>query len=130
VQALIQAIEAGCDEALMLDANGFVSTCNATNFFMIKNNEVWTSTGAYCMNGITRGNVIRVCMENNITCKQKDFSLFDVYGADEAFVTGTFGGLTPVTKIDGRVIGTGKFGGLTRKLSKLYTELITVETNG
>ena len=130
VQALIQAIEAGCDEALMLDANGFVSTCNATNFFIIRDNEVWTSTGAYCMNGITRGNVIRVCEENNIPCKQKDFSLFDVYGADEAFVTGTFGGLTPVTKIDGRVIGTGKFGDLTRKLSTLYTELITAETNG
>jgi branched-chain amino acid aminotransferase len=110
VQALVQAIEAGCDEALMLDINGFVSTCNATNFFIIKGEEVWTSTGQYCMNGITRAKVIEACERNNIICRQKDFSLYDVYGADEAFVTGTFGGLTPVTKIDGRIIGKGKYG--------------------
>lgn len=124
VQALIQAIEAGADEALMLDVNGFVATCNATNFFMIKNGEVWTSTSKYCMNGITRAKVIEVCKTNNITCFEKDFSLFDVYGADEAFVTGTFGGLTPVTKIDGRLIGDGKFGKMTRNLSSLYEGLI------
>ena len=124
VQALIQAIEAGADEALMLDVNGFVSTCNATNFFMIKNDEVWTSTSKYCMNGITRAKVIEVCKANNIPCFEKDFSLFDVYGADEAFVTGTFGGLTPVTKIDGRQIGEGKYGKMTRKLSDLYEKLI------
>ncbi|MFT4611086.1 MAG: branched-chain amino acid aminotransferase [Gammaproteobacteria bacterium] len=124
VQALIQAIEAGADEALMLDANGFVSTCNATNFFIIKNGEVWTSTGQYCMNGITRAKVIEACHMNGITCHQKDFSLFDVYGADEAFVTGTFGGLTPVTKIDGREIGSQSYGDFTRKLSGLYHELI------
>lgn len=127
VQALIQAIEAGADEALMLDVNGFVSTCNATNFFIVKDGEVWTSTSKYCMNGITRAKVIEVCSSNNIPCKEKDFSLFDVYGADEAFVTGTFGGLTPVTKIDGRTIGEGGFGKMTRKLSHLYEELI--ETN-
>ncbi|MGB6038182.1 MAG: aminotransferase class IV, partial [Cryomorphaceae bacterium] len=97
VQALIQALEAGADEALMLDLRGFVATCNATNFFIVKKGEVWTSTGQYCMNGITRAKVIEVCERNGITCRQKDFSLFDVYGADEAFVTGTFGGLTPVT---------------------------------
>ena len=125
VQALIQAIEAGADEALMLDVNGFVSTCNATNFFMIKNGEVWTSTGQYCMNGITRAKVIEVCERLNIPCHQKDFSLFDVYGADEAFVTGTFGGLTPVTKIDGRLIGDATFGELTRQLSKGYKALIS-----
>lgn len=124
VQALIQAIEAGADEALMLDANGFVATCNATNFFMIKKGEVWTSTSKYCMNGITRAKVIEVCNANNIPCFEKDFSLFDVYGADEAFVTGTFGGLTPVTKIDGRQIGEGKFGTLTREISDLYEKLI------
>ncbi|MCB4799028.1 aminotransferase class IV [Neotamlana laminarinivorans] len=124
VQALVQAIEAGADEALMLDINGFVSTCNATNFFIIKNNEVWTSTGEYCMNGITRAKVIEACEKNNIICKQKNFSLFDVYGADEAFVTGTFGGLTPVTKIDGRPIGNKNYGDFTRKLSDLYNELI------
>ncbi|MHA7842758.1 MAG: aminotransferase class IV [Winogradskyella sp.] len=127
VQALIQAIEAGADEALMLDVNGFVATCNATNFFMVKNGEVWTSTSKYCMNGITRAKVIEVCNSNEITCVEKDFSLFDVYGADEAFVTGTFGGLTPVTKIDGRQIGEGKFGEMTRKLSGLYENLIESE---
>jgi len=124
VQALIQAIEAGADEALMLDVNGFVSTCNATNFFMIKNGEVWTSTGQYCMNGITRAKVIEACKKNEIPCLQKNFSLFDVYGADEAFVTGTFGGLTPVTKIDGRQIGEKAYGDMTQKLSKLYCQLI------
>jgi len=124
VQALIQALEAGADEALMLDIHGFVSTCNATNFFMIKNGEVWTSTGQYCMNGITRGKVIEVCETVGIPCYQKDFSLFDVYGADEAFVTGTFGGLTPVTKVDGRIIREGEYGSMTQRLHQLYQELI------
>lgn len=124
VQALVQAIEAGADEALMLDVNGFVSTCNATNFFIVRGQEVWTSTGQYCMNGITRGKVIEACERNNIICRQKDFSLFDVYGADEAFVTGTFGGLTPVTKIDGRIIGEGTTRTFTNRLSALYHELI------
>ena len=127
VMALVQAIEAGADEALMLDIHGFVSTCNATNFFMIKNGEVWTSTGQYCMNGITRGNIIRVCKENGIPCFEKNFSLFDVYGADEAFVTGTFGGVTPVTHIDGRQIGAGNFGPMARKLSDLFIELVHSE---
>ncbi len=120
VQALIQAIEAGADEALMLDIHGFVSTCNATNFFMVKDGEVWTSTGQYCMNGITRGKVIEICEENNIPCFQKNFSLFDVYGADEAFVTGSFGGLTPVTKIDGRQISGSVPSTITGLLQNLY----------
>lgn len=120
VQALIQAIEAGADEALMLDIHGFVSTCNATNFFMVKDGEVWTSTGKYCMNGITRGKVIEVCLEHNIPCHQKDFSLFDVYGAEEAFVTGSFGGLTPVTHIDGREISASVPGTITGLLQNLY----------
>lgn len=124
VMALVQALEAGADEALMLDIHGFVATCNATNFFMIKNDEVWTSTGQYCMNGITRGKIIQVCHQHNIPCHQKNFSLFDVYGADEAFVTGTFGGLTPVTHVDGRQIGAGKFGPLTRRLDQLYNDKI------
>lgn len=127
VQALMQALEAGADEALMLDIHGFVSTCNATNFFMVKDNEVWTSTGQYCMNGITRGNVIALCEQNNIVCKLKNFSLFDVYGADEAFVTGSFGGLTPVIKIDGKIIGSGKQGKMTERLSKLYQALVEKE---
>lgn len=122
VMALVQAIEAGADEALMLDIHGFVATCNATNFFMVRNGEVWTSNGQYCMNGITRGRIIKVSGENNIPCYQKNFSLFDVYGADEAFVTGTFGGLTPVVKVDGRVIGDGKPGPMMEKLTELYQQ--------
>jgi branched-chain amino acid aminotransferase len=127
VQALIQALEAGADEALMLDVNGFVSTCNATNFFMVTNGEVWTSTGQYCMNGITRQNVIRICNDYGIHCHQKNFSLFDVYGADEAFVTGTFGGLTPVTEVDGRKIENGSLGEITKGLQKKYEDLIEEE---
>ncbi len=111
----------------MLDINGFVSTCNATNFFIVRDNEVWTSTGEYCMNGITRQNIIRVCEKHNVVCRQKNFSLFDVYSADEAFVTGTFGGLTPVTKIDGRIIGKGIYGEFTKKLSNFYELLIEEE---
>ena len=125
VQALIQAIEAGADEALMLDVNGFVSTCNATNFLIVKNNEVWTSTGDYCMNGITRNKVIEACSKNNIICHQKNFSLYDTYSAQESFVTGTFGGLTPVTHIDGKQIGEGKLGAMTSNLSGIYELLIS-----
>ena len=127
VQALIQAIEAGYDEALMLDVNGFVSTCNATNFFMVKNGEVWTSTGEYCMNGITRGNIIRVCQKNNIPIFQKNFSLFEVYDADECFVTGSFGGVTPVTKVDGRSIDNRQNSSMSLKLSELYEQLVQRE---
>ncbi len=124
VMALVQAIEAGADEALMLDVHGFVSTCNATNFFMVKNGEVWTSTGQYCMNGITRAKVIQACGKNDIPCLQKNFSLFDVYGADEAFLTGTFGALTPVEAVDGRTIGEGVFGPMTSRLEALYQDEI------
>ena len=127
VQALIQAIEAGADEALMLDTQGFVSTCNATNFFIIKNGEIWTSTGQYCMNGITRGNILRVARRHEMPVFEKNFSLFDVYGADEAFVTGTFGGVTPVIKVDGRIIGKGVYGPHSRQLSSWYQELILEE---
>lgn len=123
VQALIQAIEAGADEALMLDVHGNVSTCNATNFFIVKNNTVITSTGVYCMNGVTRQKIIEICIENNIPCLQKNFSLFNVYGADEAFVTGSFGGITPVRKIDGRVIGNGHTP-MIETLQNAYTHLI------
>ena len=124
VMALVQAIEAGADEALMLDLHGFVSTCNATNFFMVKSDEVWTSTGQYCMNGITRAKVIEACGKNDIPCLQKNFSLFDVYGADEAFLTGTFGALTPVKAVDGRTIGEGVFGPMTSRLEALYQDEI------
>ena len=127
VQALIQALEAGADEALMLDQHGFVATCNSTNFFIVRNGSVWTSTSKYCMNGITRANVIAVCKQHQIEIQEKDFSLFDVYSADEAFTTGTFGGLTPVIKIDGRIIGESKPGPVTEKLSALYKSLIEQE---
>jgi len=127
VQALIQAIEAGADEALMLDIHGFVSTCNATNFFMVKNEELWTSTGQYCMNGITRTNIIKCGIKNGLVVKEKNFSLYDTYDADEAFVTGTFGGVTPVTKIDGRIIGNGGFGNISRQISSWYLDLIHEE---
>ncbi len=124
VMALVQALEAGADEALMLDIHGFVATCNATNFFIVHGDEVWTSTGQYCMNGITRGKVLELGEAAGITCRQKNFSLFDVYGADEAFVTGTFGGLTPVTSVDGRPLGDSAMGQMTRRLQSLYEAAI------
>ena len=120
VIALVQALEAGADDALMLDIHGFVATCNATNFFVVRKGEVWTSTGQYCMNGITRGKVISLCRQQDIPVYEKNFSLVDVYDADEAFVTGTFGGLTPVINVDGRMIGTGKLGAMITRLRSLY----------
>ena len=102
ITACIQAIAAGADEALMLDPHGFVATCNSTHFFIVRKGEVWTSTGDYCLGGITRGNVLQLCREEGIVAREKNFSLTDVYGADEAFVTGTFAGVAPVTTIDGR----------------------------
>ena len=129
VIALVQAIEAGADEALMLDPTGAVATCNATNFFIVKNGEVWTSTGEYCLNGITRELVIEIARENGLKAFEKPFSLTDVYSADEAFVTGTFGGLTPVTKVDGRTIADGKIGNATLLLQGLYKEAINVEVS-
>lgn len=124
VIALVQALNAGADEALMLDVHGFVSTCNATNFFMVKNGEVWTSTGQYCMNGITRGKVITLCQSNGIPVMQKNFSLVDVYDADEAFVTGTFAGLVPVREIDGRLIGDGEARPMLARLQQRYADAI------
>jgi len=129
VIALIQAIEAGADEALMLDPTGAVATCNATNFFIIKNEEVWTSTGEYCLNGITRELVIEIARNNGMKAFEKPFSLTDVYSADEAFVTGTFGGLTPVTQVDGRKIADGKIGNTTMLLQSLYKEAVNAEVS-
>ena len=129
VIALVQAIEAGADEALMLDPTGAVATCNATNFFIIKNNEVWTSTGEYCLNGITRELVIEIARNNGMKAFEKPFSLTDVYSADEAFVTGTFGGLTPVIQVDGRKISNGKIGNTTMLLQNLYKEAINAEVS-
>ena len=125
ILACIQASKAGGDEALMLDPYGFVSTTNSCNFFIVKNNEVWTSTGDYCMNGITRLKVIQLCKNNNIPVFEKNFSLVDVYSAQESFITGTLGSLTQVLTIDGRNIGTSADGWpITEKLRSSYKELI------
>jgi branched-chain amino acid aminotransferase len=123
ITACIQAAKAGADEALMLDPHGFVATCNSTHFFIVRKGEVWTSTGMYCLGGITRGNVLRICQENGIPAFEKSFSLTDVYGADEAFVTGTFAGVAPVTEIDGRKISAAR-GPVVERLQNLYRELI------
>jgi branched-chain amino acid aminotransferase len=127
ITACIQAAKAGADEALMLDPHGFVATCNSTHFFIVRKGEVWTSTGDYCLGGITRGNVIQLCEQNQIPVKQKNFSLTDVYGAEEAFVTGTFAGLAPVTEIDGRVIGAGRRGPMVERLQHLYLAMLEQE---
>ncbi len=120
IQALIQAINAGADEALMLDPNGFVASCNSTNFFIVRRGELWSSTGAYCFKGLTRQAVIDAWAASGAPVREKDFTLAEVYGADEAFVTGTLGGVTPVTRIDGRTIGTGTPGPMTQRASELY----------
>ena len=126
ILACIQADKAGADEALMLDPDGFVATCNSTHFFIVRDGEVWTSPPEYCLGGITRGNIIRVCRENDIPVVEKRFSLFDVYSADEAFITGTFAGTTPVREVDGRVLANLN-GPMTQRLSDLYKAL--VDTN-
>jgi branched-chain amino acid aminotransferase len=125
ILACIAAEKAGADEALMLDVHGFVNTTNACNFFIVRKGEVWTSTGDYCMNGITRGKVIRICRDEGIPVFERNFSLVDTYSADEAFLTGTFGAQTPVGTIDGRTIGTGQMGPMTERLRGLYKELVT-----
>lgn len=124
ILACIAAEKAGADEALMLDVHGFVNTTNACNFFIVKKGEVWTSTGDYCMNGITRRKVIDLCRANGIPVYERNFSLVDTYAADEAFLTGTFGAQTPVGVIDGRQIGTGEMGPMTARLRDLYKDLV------
>jgi branched-chain amino acid aminotransferase len=124
VVALLEAMEAGADEALMLDPEGNVATCNATNFFIVTGGELWTSTGEYCLNGITRGLVIELGRAGGVPVFEKPFSLTDVYEADEAFVTGTFGGLTPVVAVDGHTIGPGRGGPVTQRLSELYRDSV------
>jgi branched-chain amino acid aminotransferase len=124
VLACIAAEKAGADEALMLDVHGFVNTTNACNFFIVRKGEVWTSTGDYCMNGITRAKVIGLCRDNGIPVFERNFSLVDTYGAEEAFLTGTFGAQTPVGEIDGRQIGSGEIGPVTQRIRGLYQALI------
>ncbi len=130
ILACIQATKAGADEALMLDPQGFVATCNSTHFFIARRGEVWTSSGDYCLGGITRGNAIRLCRENGITVRERNFSLTDVYAADESFVTGTFAGVAPVAAVDGRTIGSGGRGPLTERLQSLYLDLLERECAG
>lgn len=124
ILACIAAEKAGADEALMLDVHGFVNTTNACNFFIVREGAVWTSTGDYCMNGITRQKVIDLCRANDIPIFERNYSLVDTYGADEAFLTGTFGAQTPVGEIDGRRIGDGQMGPVTQQIRDLYKGLI------
>jgi branched-chain amino acid aminotransferase len=124
ITACIQAYTAGADEALMLDPHGFVNTTNACNFFIVRRGEVWTSTGDYCMPGITRAKVIGLCRADGIPVFERNFSLVETYGAEEAFLTGTFGGQTPVAEIDGRRYGDGGAGPVTRRIQALYGELV------
>ena len=127
ILACIAAEKAGADEALMLDVNGFVNTTNACNFFIIRKGAAWTSTGDYCMNGITRQKIIDLCRANEIPVYERNYSLVDTYGANEAFLTGTFGAQTPVAEIDGRTLGDGKMGPITARLRQLYKDLIERE---
>jgi branched-chain amino acid aminotransferase len=130
ITACIQAYTAGADEALMLDPHGFVATCNSTHFFIVRGAEVWTSTGMYCLGGITRANVLRICSRAGIPARERSFSLTEVYGADEAFVTGTFAGLVPVRTVDGRRIADGRRGPMVERLQQLYGELVREDVAG
>ena len=136
ITACIQAYTAGADEALMLDPHGFVATCNSTHFFIVKDAgdggdpEVWTSDGRYCLGGITRANVLRMCRDGGITARETTFSLTDVYSAREAFVTGTFAGVVPVRSVDGRTIGSGGRGPVVRRLQQMYGELVDADVAG
>jgi branched-chain amino acid aminotransferase len=130
IAACIEADKMGVDEGLMLDPDGYVSTCNSTNFFMIKSNEVWTSNGHHCLNGVTRHSVIDICKKKQIPIKEKQFSINEVHDADEVFVTGTFAGITPVRSVDGNTIGTGTRGPLTEQLQTWYeTDIETMSNN-
>ena len=124
IAACIEAEKKGADEGLMFDPNGYVATCNSTNFFIIRSGEVWTSTGEYCLKGITRSTVISICKQNQIPIHEKNFSIDDVYTADEAFVTGTFAGITPVVEIDGRQINNNLRGELTKTLQNYYKDQV------
>src|SRR5215213_418752 len=130
ITACIQAYTAGADEALMLDPHGFVATCNSTHFFIVRGAEVWTSTGLYCLGGITRSNVLRICERAGIPSRERSFSLTEVYSANEAFVTGTFAGLVPVHTVDGRRIGDGHRGPMVERLQTLYRELVHGDVAG
>ena len=127
--ALNEVLKDGYDEALMLDPHGFVATCNSTHFFIIRQGEVWTSSGDFCLDGITRRNVIDCCKRNGIPVYEKNFTLADVYAAEEAFVTGTFAGLTAVRQVDGRLIGNGEVYPQLGQLQELYIDMIESEVS-
>ena len=127
ILSCIQVAKAGADEALMLDPQGFVAACNSTSFFIVRQGQVWTSTGSYCLHGITRAVTIELCQANGIEVFEKDFSLLEAYAAEESFVTGTFGGIRYVSEIDGRIIGTGEMGVVTKKLQQLYQQRLEEE---
>ena len=127
IQALIQAARLGADEALMLDPHGHVASCNATNFFIVRGGGVWTSSGRFCFKGITRGHVVALCREHGIPVEERDFTLAETYAADEAFVTGTFGGVTAAATLDGRSLGAGIPGPVTARLATLYADLLAAE---
>jgi len=130
IAACIEADKMGVDEGLMLDPEGYVSTCNSTNFFMVKSNEVWTSNGQHCLNGVTRHSVIDICKKKQIPIKEKQFFINEVHGADEVFVTGTFAGIIPVRSVDGNTIGNGTRGPLTEQLQIWYEiDIETVSNN-
>ncbi len=130
IAACIQAAKAGFDEALMLDPHGFVATCNSTHFFIVRRGEVWTSTGNYCLDGITRGKVLEMADSLKIRTQERNFTLTDVYNAEEAFVTGTFAGLVPVTEVDGRKIGSSEEWPVITRLQKAYRKLVDDYVNG
>ncbi|MEM6775863.1 MAG: aminotransferase class IV [Pseudomonadota bacterium] len=124
VTACIQAAKAGCDEALMLDPHGFVATCNSTHFFIVRRGELWTSTGNYCLDGITRRKVLELAADEGLTVRERNFTLTDVYNAEESFVTGTFAGLVPVREVDGRRIGPGARGPVVSQLQEAYQRAV------
>lgn len=129
ITACIQAAQAGADEGLMLDPHGFVATCNSTHFFIVRDGEIWTSSGDYCLDGITRGVVIEVAREAGITVRERNFSLTHAYGADEAFTTGTFAGVAPVGSLDGRVLGSER-GPMVERLQQLYLQRLASDVEG
>ena len=128
IQACIDAHRKGGDEGLMLDPHGYVSTCNSTHFFMVKDKSVWTSTGEYCLKGITRQNIIDICKANSIPIYERNFTLSDVYGSDEAFVTGTFGGVVPIYEVDDHVLNVLPRGSVVRILQTYYNEIVDLES--
>ena len=120
IAACIEAAKLGADEGIMLDPKNNVSTCNSTNLFIVRKNEVWTSKGMYCLKGVTRGRIINICKENNLKIFEKDFSYKDVESADEVFVTGTFAGVIPVVKVGDKVLSNSKIGKITKLLQDYY----------